>query len=344
MTLLKTLFFIGLVYLISCKPEISNVYQHLQGKAMGTTYSIKYKGENNLQQEVDSLLAVFNTSLSTYDSTSTISRFNKSEQGICYHKNDDIFFLYSLNEAIRISKLSEGSFDPTIAPLVNYYGFGYQKKDKPTSINQKSIDSIKLLIGIDKIEIVESGDSICINKKYPGVKLDLNASAPGHGVDEIAKLLMDKNINDFMIEIGGEVRAKGKNDKGKNWAIGINKPEVGVETNDILIPIYLNNKSLATSGNYRNFFDNGKLKLAHIIDPISGNAQPSDILSATIIADNCLTADAIATVCMVKGLSDAKTFIETQKGIDAFFIYKAVDKDSFLFYQSPHFSKHLINQ
>lgn len=330
------------ILFVTCKSDTKSneVFQHLQGKAMGTTYSIKYRGRDNFQKEIDSLLAAFNASLSTYDPKSTISKFNQSDSGICYHINEDRFFYHSLTEAIKISKISEGSFDPTVAPMVNYYGFGYDKKEKPTSTSQNELDSLRLLVGIEKVAVQKAGDSICIKKIYKNVQLDLNASAPGHGVDEIAQLLTNKGIVDFMIEIGGEVRARGKNAKDKFWSIGINRPEKGVETNDVILPVYLNNQSLATSGNYRNFFDNGKIKLAHIIDPVTGLAQPSDILSATIIANDCLTADAMATACMVKGLEKAKSFIAQQRNIEAFFIYKSANKDTLLFYQTPGFLKH----
>lgn len=333
---------ISIVLFVTCRPDQkqNEIYQHLQGKAMGTTYSVKYKGAVNHQKAIDSLLATFNASLSTYDATSTISKFNLSDTGICYHTSEDRFFYHSLTEAIRISKLSNGSFDPTVAPLVNYYGFGYVKKEKPTETSQKTLDSLLLLVGIEKVAIEKRGDSVCIKKLYKNIKLDLNASAPGHGVDEIAALLTSKGIVDYMIEIGGEVKAKGKNAQGKLWAIGINTPVEGVESNDVLLPVCLNNQALATSGNYRNFFDNGKIKLAHIIDPKTGLAQPSDILSATIIADDCLTADAMATACIVKGLEKAKSFIAQQNKIEAFFIYKPIDKDTLLYYQTPGFLKY----
>lgn len=335
--------------LLSCSesPKQDNTYYTLTGKAMGTTYTIKYKGQlNDAGNKVDSLLADFNRSLSTYDSTSTISRINQSEKKYCYAFKDDPYFEFSLTKAIELSKKSGGAFDPTVMPAVNYFGFGYEKKAKPEKVSAATIDSLKALIGVDKIQITRNaaGDSVCIVKKSAGVKVDLNASAPGHGVDVIAAFFETNNIHDYMIEIGGEVRTAGLNAKGAAWTIGISKPVSGAQVNDVVMPITISNKSLATSGNYRNFYEKGSIRLAHIIDPRTCSARPSDILSATIIADQCLDADAMATTCMVLGLKEATKFVEADTTLAAFFIYKDAKADTLSFYFSPGFSKHLISK
>ncbi len=331
----------------ACKQEskLDNTYNTIGGKAMGTTYTIKYKGTlMGASQKVDSLLADFNTSLSTYDSTSTISRINQSTSSYCYALKDDPYFEFSLSRAMELSQKSGGAFDPTVMPAVNYYGFGYQKKEKPESVNASTIDSLKSLIGVDKIKLFRNtkGDSVCVTKSKPGVKIDLNASAPGHGVDVIASFFESNGIKDYMIEIGGEVRTAGLNPNSAPWSIGISKPLSGSQVEDVVMPISISNKSLATSGNYRNFFEKGKVKLAHIIDPRTCSARPSDILSATIITDQCLDADAMATTCMVLGLDAAKKFVEADTSLAAFFIYKDSRADTLQFYFSPGFSKHLI--
>ena len=337
-------------FMLSCKEKEMVVmpnYDVLTGKAMGTTYTIKYKGKiEGALLKVDSLLADFNKSLSTYDPNSTISKINQSNHQYCFAVSDDHFFEYSLSRAIELSKKSGGAFDPTVMPAVNYFGFGYEKKAKPESVSAHTIDSLKSLIGIDKIKIYRNtrGDSVCVEKKNNGVKIDLNASAPGHGVDEIAHFFERNNVSDYMIEIGGEVRTAGVNGEGKPWTIGISRPESGSGVSDVVMPVSISNKSLATSGNYRNFFEKGNIKLAHIIDPRSCSARPSDILSATLITDLCIDADALATTCMVLGLEEAKKFVTADTTIAAFFIYKEPTADTLSFYFSPGFSNHLITK
>ncbi|MBL0081551.1 MAG: FAD:protein FMN transferase [Saprospiraceae bacterium] len=331
------------IFIISCKDKNQEVvvsYDVLTGKAMGTTYTIKYKGKiDGAGKQVDSLLADFNRSLSTYDPSSTISRINQSADKYCYAISDDRFFEYSLTKAIDLSKKSGGAFDPTVMPAVNYFGFGYEKKAKPETLSAHTIDSLKSLIGIDKIKIYRNtkGDSVCIEKKSSGVKIDLNASAPGHGVDEIATFFEEKGVLDYMIEIGGEVRTAGVNAEGKPWTIGISRPESGAGVSDVVMPVSISNKSLATSGNYRNFFEKGNIKLAHIIDPRSCSARPSDILSATLITDLCIDADAYATTCMVLGLEGAKKFVAADTTIAAFLSTKNPKQIPSVFISVPDF-------
>ncbi|MBK8700823.1 MAG: FAD:protein FMN transferase [Saprospiraceae bacterium] len=336
-----------LIVLNACKNQNTNAsatqpYSSVEGKAMGTTYTIKFEGQiPEAKAKIDTLLAEFNRSLSTYDANSTISKFNQCQKRYCYKAIEDRFFQPSLNGALGIAQKSQGAFDPTIMPVVNYYGFGYAKKNKPENISVAILDSLKSIIGIDKIRMFQIADSICIEKARPEVQLDLNASAPGHGVDEVAKLIESWGVKSFMIEIGGEVKTAGFNPGGQPWVIGINRPEKGANVSEVIMPVSISNKALATSGNYRNFYENDKIKLAHIIDPRSCSARPSDILSATIIADDCLIADGLATTCMVLGLKDAIRFVEKSGDIDAFFIYKNQDADTLSYYFSKGFLSYL---
>jgi FAD:protein FMN transferase len=342
---ISLLLFIILVLFYSCKetpPEVPSsipaiTYTSIEGKAMGTSYHITYGFDGtDLKSEIDKLLAEFNTSLSTYDSTSTISKFNQSKGQFCYDQNKDPFFLTSLSRALEIAQETNGAFDPTVAPLVNYWGFGYKEKRKVTNVDKRKIDSIMRFVGYQKIGIMSKNDSVCISRDHPNINLDLNASAAGHGVDVVADLLRSKGIENFLVEIGGELVAEGVNKNGKFWTIGINKPLAGSTTEEIAIPVSLENKAMATSGNYRNFYSDGKITAAHIIDPKTGSSRPSDILSASIVANDCLTADAYATACMVLGLEGAKKLIEKNKSIEACLIYTDSEK-SLQFYFSDGF-------
>lgn len=329
---------IGLIVTSSCRENVEvdkkKPYLSIQGETMGTTYNITYENiiNKNLKGEIDSLLVDFNKSLSTYDPNSTISKFNSSSGNFCYSLTEDKYLLESLSKALQISEETDGAFDPTVMPLVNYWGFGYKEKKMVEKPNTKTIDSLLNLIGYKKIGVLNSNDSICISRDVPNMSIDLSASAKGHGVDVVAALLSNYGIENYMVEIGGEVVASGVNNRNVYWTIGINKPEKGANPNDIQLPVSLQNKAMATSGNYRNYYENGEITYAHIVDPKTGDSRPTDILSSTIIADDCLTADAYATACMVKGLEKAKLLVSDRPGIDACFIYLDGDKNFKYFY------------
>lgn len=336
----KTIVFllIGLIVTSSCRENVEvdkkKAYLSIQGETMGTTYNITYENiiNKNLKGEIDSLLVDFNKSLSTYDPNSTISKFNSSSGNFCYSLKEDKYLLESLSKALQISEETDGAFDPTVMPLVNYWGFGYKEKKMVEKPNTKKIDSLLNLVGYKKIGVLNINDSICISRDVPNMTIDLSASAKGHGVDVVAALLSNYGITNYMVEIGGEVVASGVNNRNVYWTIGINKPEKGANPNDIQLPVSLQNKAMATSGNYRNYYENGEITYAHIVDPKTGDSRPTDILSSTIIADDCLTADAYATACMVKGLEKAKLLVRDRPGIDACFIYLDGDKNFKYFY------------
>ncbi len=336
----KIFFFllIGLISILSCKENVvesnKKPYLSIQGKTMGTTYNITYENiiNKNLKGEIDSFLVDFNKSLSTYDPNSTISKFNSSVGTFCYSLTEDKYLLESLSKALQISEETDGAFDPTVMPLVNYWGFGYKEKKMVEKPNQNTIDSLLNLVGYKKIGVLNINDSICISRDVPNMSIDLSASAKGHGVDVVAALLSKYGITNYMVEIGGEVVASGVNNRNVFWTIGINKPEKGANPNDIQLPISIPNKAIATSGNYRNYYENGEITYAHIIDPKTGDSRPTDILSSTIIADDCLTADAYATACMVKGLEKAKLLVNNKPDIEACFIYLDGDKNFKYFY------------
>ena len=323
----------------SCREQLQLDYQKITGETMGTYYQVQYetKTGTNLKPAVDSLLLVFNNSLSTYIESSTISRINQAAFMYCYSMKEDQYFLYSWKKAEELSRLTAGAFEPTIMPLVNYWGFGYSKKEKVSQPDQKLIDSLLQLVGTSKINFEEKADSVCFFKRYPGVQIDLSASAKGHGVDVIADFLSSLGIDNYYVEIGGEVRASGVNPRNEPWSVGVNRPSEDAGLDEIEIVLSLQNKALATSGNYRNFYKTENGKASHIIDPNTGMARATDVLSATVLADDCLTADAVATACMVLGWEKAAAIVEELKGVEVFLIYSTSDNEGLQYYYSEGF-------
>lgn len=302
------------VYLYRQNYQTQEIY--LSGVTMGQiSYQVKYTAlntkENNFQSEVDSLLKAFNQSLSTYIEDSEISTFNKKSR---YRYDSDLFYPV-LQKSQEIFEATQGSFDPTVAPLVNAWGFGFEKKAFPDS---SYIDSLKTLVGFDKITFNEDA----VSKEKSGMMLDFSAIAKGYAVDKIAEFLERKNIENYLVIIGGEARAKGKNISGESWRIGIVNPqyrETGDQSPSGILP--LNNQAVATSGNYENFYIRDGRKYAHTIDPKTGYPVEHSLLSASVIAADCMTADAYATAFMVMGLDKTKAFLKTQPDLQAFLIY-----------------------
>ena len=317
--------------LFSCRDENTATqmeagFQRISGETMGTTYNVSYQDskERNFKGAIDSLLVAINEEVSTYIPSSFISKVNKSTEPISLKKDGiDLapHFLHNFLKSKEFFELTNGNFDPTVMPLVNYWGFGYE--DKTISVvDSIAVDSILTnLIGFSKIEIENEGSDILLKKKSPFVEIDFSALAKGHGVDEVFKFLNSKGVENAMVEIGGEVRASGQNDKGNKWSIGINTPKSDAQVSDFQAIVELNNKALATSGNYRNFYIVDSIKYTHTINPSTGFPEKNTLLSASIFADDCMTADALATACMVIGLPAAAELIENQKGVEGYFIH-----------------------
>ncbi|HSK12061.1 MAG TPA: FAD:protein FMN transferase [Phnomibacter sp.] len=304
---------IMVLFFFSCGEEVQNTL-HISGPAQGTTYNITYVAGAyaNYRQEIDSIFSTIDGSLSTYQPGSIISRINRNEPAAL-----DTHFIAVCHRAKEVFERTEGLFDPTVAPLVNAYGFGFKKKEEVTP---HRIDSLKKIIGFRHVRI--EGDKLF--KDFPEVTLDFNAIAPGYTVDVLAAFLEKKGIKHYLIELGGEVRSKGKRLDGSAWTLGIEQPEEdpseGVRLHS---RIPLGDLALATSGNYKNFYlENGK-KYSHIIDPVSGYPAKNSLLSATVIAPDCTTADAYATAFMIMGLQKAQQFLEAHAhlGLSVFFIY-----------------------
>ncbi len=288
------------------------------GRVFGTFYQIKYASNGkDVKTEYLAALAAVDTALSTFNKQSTITRVNLSPDSVLLSDKDSLF-IKVYNKACEISTITNGAFDITVAPLVNAYGFGFDpNRSTPDSV----IAELKNYVGWKKVFLSPSG---YIKKENPNVKLDASAIAKGFGSDVVARVLRQNRINDFMVEVGGEVVCSGVNDKGKVWSIGINKPiedSTMQHTNEIQRVVQLDGKALATSGNYLQYYYKNGTKYAHTIDPCSGKPVNHTLLSSSIIADDCMTADALATACMVMGVDSALSLIESLPNVEGYFIY-----------------------
>lgn len=298
--------------LISCSFWSQEKPVKIEGKTQGTTYHISYFDKQNriFKKSIDSLFHLFDLSVSTYLPNSIISRVNAGEENIRVDKT----FKKCFKTAKKIWKETEGAFDPTVYPLVNAWGFGPQRKD---IIEQKKLDSLLQFVGFEKIQL--TGNKI--QKQDSRVALDFNSFAQGYSVDIIAHFLETKKIKVYLVEIGGEVYAKGIKPNQKKWTIGIEKPFENQDENPLIAIAELNKKALATSGDYRKFTVINGQKYAHIIHPKTGIPVKSNLLSVSVFAKNCILADAYATALMVMGLEQSKKFLKFHPSIQAYMIY-----------------------
>ncbi|MBC7885868.1 MAG: FAD:protein FMN transferase [Saprospiraceae bacterium] len=339
--------FVGCLFILisGCKEKESSYFE-FTGPTMGTKYNITAQTDSPelLKNAIDSILSDFNTSMSLYIDSSTLSLFNAADSMYCFDPQKDPYFEPIFIKSKEVYKLTGGAFDPSIAPLVNYYGFGYKEKKKLSEVDTIKVANLLSLLVFDTLQLSKNAQGeICIWKPKKEVKLDFNALSPGYAVDVIADFFTKKGIRNFMINLGGEIRSLGLNDRQKDWVIGINKPTEGALETEIELPLMVSNKSLATSGNYRNAYESKGQKFAHIINPFTGMSQPTDILSATVIADDCISADAYATAFMVLGLEKSLLLVEQLKGIDACFIYDTEGDGIFEFKVSEGFSRYYLN-
>ncbi len=315
--------------------QSQETFIQLEGQTMGTTYHVAYSDslKRDFQNEIDQLLVAVNLDVSTYIDTSYISKFNHAEDEILYLNirdkravPDPIHFRKNFETAYEIFLKSNGFFDPTIMPLVNYWGFGYTEKKAIEEVDSIRVDSLLRFVGMDKITKRSAKDgSVYLVKATPGIQLDFSALAKGYGVDVVCEMLEQNGIENFMVEIGGEVRAKGKNQRNDWWTVGINTPDVNAKVSDYFSKVILKNRALATSGNYRNYYNvNGNI-YAHTINPKTGFPEKSHLLSASVFADDCMTADAYATACMALGLEKAFELVSRSEDLDGFFIFSEPD-------------------
>jgi FAD:protein FMN transferase len=316
-------------FFISCRQPLP--YRTNDGFIQGSTYHIIYQplDEVDLQKDIESELLKFDNSLSTYNPNSIISRVNQNDSDVVL---DDLF-IKCFTKAQQVSEISEGAFDLTVAPLVNAWGFGFKNK---IDVNAKVIDSIMQFTGYQKVKLINNK----IIKSHPSIQLDASAIAQGFSVDIISEFLESKGIVNYMVEIGGEVRAKGINSKGQLWRIGIDKPIDGSEpeNRELQNIVNLKDKSISTSGNYRKFYIKDGIKYSHTINPKTGYPAQSNLLSASVLADDCMTADAFATVCMVIGVEKAIELDKRLPEIEIYLIF-ADSTNQFRTYASPSFEQ-----
>ena len=303
-------FFFASLLLVSCNSDQRETqeaekegigFHNLQGKTQGTTYQIKYATSfPNYQAAIDSLLIDFDNSVSTYNPASLLTELNTRGEAI-----PDVTLLRLLNESREMHRATGGAFNPALYPLITYWGFGNQL---PAIIDSIDIDSLRQFTVFELIEIPEFGSKMSLPA---GFQLEFNAIAQGLSVDMVAEFLESKGINDYMVEIGGEVRCKGKNNKGIGWRIGIDFPEKERAPGKVFSKVEMNNMSLATSGNYRKFVEIDGKKYSHTINPFTGYPAHHNMLSVTVLHPICSFADAYATAFMVMGLEGTKRFMQT---------------------------------
>lgn len=283
------------------------------GFVQGTTFNIRYFGHHDsltITNGIDSIFRLMDATASLYDSGSVVSRLNRNEP---VEINPLFVRLFRLSETI--SERTAGTFDITVGPLVRAWGF-YRKQGKEPSITM--IDSLKSLIGYRKVTLTENG----LIKEDPRFMLDFNAIAQGLTVDLVSEYLDQMAIENYLVEIGGEVRTKGLRGKNEPWRIGIERPSPSDSAaQEVGITISLSGRSVATSGNYRKYFIRDGRKFSHTIDPAKGAPVEHHLLSVSVVAGDCATADALATACMVMGPEKAKRFLEDYQGVEGFFVY-----------------------
>jgi thiamine biosynthesis lipoprotein len=310
-------------------------YTTVAGFTQGTTYSVKYESKKYelFDKEIEELLHHFDLSLSTYIDSSIVSKWNSNLK----NETDTLFFNV-IKKSLEISEITNGAFDITVAPLIKHWGF---YSDSLPKADTAKIPIILNSIGYKNIFISEDN----INKKDSNISVDLNAIAQGYAVDILGNFLNKKGIKNWMVEIGGEIKTKGLNERNSPWIIGIDKP---VDDNSyagsmgLQAKVGISGVALATSGNYRNFYVINGRKYSHTINPKTGYPVSHNLLSASIISEDCMTADAIATSCMVLGLEKSKKLIDSLEKTDAYLIFQD-EKGKLDFYYSKGFKKYLIN-
>ena len=300
----------GLALLTACGKQPQKII--LQGEAQGSYYAVTYYDEQgrNFQQDIDSIFHAVDVSVNLWVDTSVISKVNRNEDVTL-----DSIFVDNFRIAQKAAALSGGYFDPTISPIVAAWGFSYKHGD---SITPQLIDSLKQLVDYRKIRI-EDGKVI---KENPDMKLDFNAIAQGYTSDMIASFLDSRGITNYLVDTGGEIMAKGAKPNGQPWIVGIEKPAENWDSEQVVqTRVALRDKGLVTSGSTRKYVERDGKRYSHCIDPNTGYPVEHQVLSATVLAENSVWADALASICMVMGMEKSLPLIESLDGVEAYYIY-----------------------
>jgi FAD:protein FMN transferase len=329
----RNIYIVVLLLLISASCSNKQKEFKLSGEAQGTFFHITYFGEKDYSEEIDSLLSDFDLIASIYNKKSIISKINQNDSTI---KLNEIF-LDIFNLGMNVSKQTDGAFDMSIGPLVNAWGFGPEEAIAPDST---TIDSLLKLINYKQIQLVDN----TIIKDNPNIKLDFNAIAKGYAVDLVGDFLSSKKIESYLVEIGGEIVTKGQKPNGDDWIVGIEMPaETANAPQQPQSRISVSNMAVATSGNYRNYYEQNGERFAHTINPKTGYPVQHSLLSVTVIAENCATADAYATAFMVLGKEKALEITEEIKNLEIYLIYynNKTEKNETIF--SSGFEKYIFD-
>ena len=320
----SSIIFILLLWCISCSNQPSQI--ELSGFTMGTTYNIKIIPEKDsilstklIKQNIDSVLISVNYQMSTYLFDSEIAQFNNHESTASFTVSND--FALVVERALHWSKLTDGAFDITLVPLLYLWGFGPGQASELGDIfpEEHAVQKRRTHVGYEKL----TTNKYYLQKKDPFIKIDLNAIAKGFGVDAVYSFLESIGMNNIMVEIGGEVRTKGENRKNEPWMIAVETPDLesaGSKTISWALP--LESKAMATSGDYRNYYEIDGIRYSHEIDPRTGYPAQTGVASATVVATNCMDADALATALIIMGPESGLQFIEKLDGVEAFLILR----------------------
>lgn len=329
------LLFLFTILLISCKSsskEAELTYYQESGEIFHTTFHIKYEYDRSVSEEIMEALQRFDDSLNPFKENSIIGKVNNNVP-----VKLDSMFLKVFNKSMEVARITDGKFDITASPFINAWGFGFKDMD---NVTPEKIDSMKVFVGYNKIRI-ENG---AVVKDDPRVQINTSAIAKGYSCDIVADVLESFGINNYMVEIGGEITMKGTNEKGDCWRIGIDKPtdDALAMNRELQLILSVCDKAVATSGNYRNFYVKDGVKYSHTIDPQTGYPSEQNILGATIIADDCMTADAYATAFMAMGLEKSVEVAKTIAGLHYYFIYGKPDGEVDVLY-SDEFQQFMVN-
>ena len=336
---MKYLVFILTMVMVACQPSVNEKVYLIEGEAQGSTYHIKYIADRdeNLKPAIDSILELIDLSMSTYRPDSAISKINQGDTTVVV----DEHFRKVFEASQQIWQESEGLFDPTVGILVNAWGFGKQKISEADLPTDKKIDSLRKYVGFDKVALTEKN---LIKKRYTEILFDFNAIAQGYTSDVVANYLSARGIKNYIVEIAGEMYLKGKNTvEDKSWTIGVENPLKPLDDRDLVATIQFTNQGLATSGNYRKVWtDSNGRKYVHSINPLTGRATQSDVLSATVVAPSTMLADGYATMFMVMGLAKSKAFLEKHPDLAVLLVYSD-DKHQEATYKTKSFEKLIIH-